>query len=551
MQVANSSYTTHIPNIYCSNMPIARFATLLVVTGFLSTVGHLGAPAFGALDDDLVALDIVSKIHTDRSLTARASSDFGHIVEAAPNGVFHPVSPADIAALIRFSLYQQTPFTVAPRGKGHSSRGQALAPGGIVVDMPSLGRGDHGHRVNVSIDGMYVDVGGEQLWFDVLHATLKHGLTPRVWTDYLRITVGGTLSNAGIGGQVFRHGPQISNVRELDVVTGTGDMITCSPGNNSDLFYGALGGLGQFGVITRARVGLERAPKRVKWVRLAYTDVHQFTADQELLISNGAGFDYVEGQVQLNRTLTEGRRSSSFFSAAELARLTELALGTGSSAVYYIEGAMYYDDGSASTVDRKLEALLEELSFVPGFAFVRDASYVQFLDRVGQEEQKLRSAGAWDVPHPWLNLFVPRSRIHDFAAGVFDGVLRGTRPVGLILMYPMNRDRWDDRMTTVTPDEDVFYAVGLLRSAVAAGDLERLERENEAALGLCDRAGIGCKQYLPHHASQEGWRRHFGAKWDRVAALKATYDPRAILSPGQGIFPAAVASTTPATITAS
>ncbi|KAM3192023.1 hypothetical protein ACQJBY_069334 [Aegilops geniculata] len=551
MQVANSSYTTHIPNIYCSNMPIARFATLLVVTGFLSTVGHLGAPAFGALDDDLLALDIVSKIHIDRSLTARASSDFGHIVEAAPNGVFHPVSPVDIAALIRFSLYQQTPFTVAPRGKGHSSRGQALAPGGIVVDMPSLGRGDHGHRVNVSIDGMYVDVGGEQLWFDVLHATLKHGLTPRVWTDYLRITVGGTLSNAGIGGQVFRHGPQISNVHELDVVTGTGDMITCSPGNNSDLFYGALGGLGQFGVITRARVGLERAPKRVKWVRLAYTDVHQFTADQELLISRGAGFDYVEGQVQLNRTLTEGWRSSSFFSAAELARLTELALGTGSAAVYYIEGAMYYDDGSAATVDRNLEALLEELSFVPGFVFVRDVAYVQFLDRVGQEEQKLRSAGVWDVPHPWLNLFVPRSRIHDFAAGVFDGVLRGTRPVGLILMYPMNRDRWDDRMTTVTPDEDVFYAVGLLRSAVAAGDLERLERENEAVLGLCDRAGMGCKQYLPHHASQDGWRRHFGAKWGRVAALKATYDPRAILSPGQGIFPAAVASTTPAAITAS
>ncbi|XP_044428795.1 cytokinin dehydrogenase 10-like [Triticum aestivum] len=532
-------------------MPIARFATLLIVTGFLSTVGHLGAPAFGALDDDLLSLDVVSKIHTDRSLTARASSDFGHIVEATPDGVFHPVSPADIAALIRFSLYQQTPFTVAPRGKGHSSRGQALAPGGIVVDMPSLGRGDHGHRVNVSIDGMYVDVGGEQLWFDVLHATLKHGLTPRVWTDYLRITVGGTLSNAGIGGQVFRHGPQISNVHELDVVTGTGDMITCSPGNNSDLFYGALGGLGQFGVITRARVGLERAPKRVRWVRLAYTDVHQFTADQELLISRGAGFDYVEGQVQLNRTLTEGRRSSSFFSASELARLTELALGTGSAAVYYIEGAMYYGDRSAATVDRKLEALLEELSFVPGLAFVRDASYVQFLDRVGQEEQKLRAAGAWDVPHPWLNLFVPRSRIHDFAAGVFDGVLRGARPAGLILMYPMNRDRWDDRMTTATPDEDVFYAVGLLRSAVAAGDLERLERENEAVLELCDRAGMGCKQYLPHHASQDGWRRHFGAKWDRVAALKATYDPRAILSPGQGIFPAVVASTTPATITAS
>lgn len=97
-------------------------------------------------------------------------------------------------------------------------------------------------------------------------------------------------------------------------------------------------------------------------------------------------------------------------------------------------------------------------------------------------------------------------------------------------------------MTAVTPDEDVFYIVGLLRSAVAAGDLEQLERENEAVLEFCDRAGIGCKQYLPHYTSQDGWRRHFGEKWGRIAELKARHDPRAILSPGQRIFPAAVAS---------
>ncbi|CAN6201284.1 unnamed protein product [Urochloa humidicola] len=514
-----------------------------MITSFIPTINHFHTVATVALPyDDIFTLDIVSKIHTDRDSTAKASSDFGHIVEAIPNGVFHPTSPADIAALIRLSISQSKPFTVAPRGQGHSARGQALAPGGIVIDMRSMGRGDHGCRVNVSTNELWVDVGGEQLWIDVLHATLKHGLAPRIWTDYLRITIGGTLSNGGIGGQAFRHGPQISNVHELDVVTGKGEMITCSPDKQSDLFFGALGGLGQFGVITRARVALEPAPKRVLWIRIAYSDVESFTSDQELLISkrsSGSGFDYIEGQVQLNRTLTEGRRSSSFFSASELDQLAELALRTGSGAIYYIEGAMYYnDDTSLSSVNQKLERLLEELKFAPGLAFVRDVSYVDFLDRVGREERKLRSAGVWDVPHPWLNLFVPRSRILDFDAGVFKGILRDTRPAGLILVYPMNRDVWDDRMTAATPEDedDVFYAVGLLRSAVAAGELERMERENAAVLELCDREGIGCKQYLPHHASPEGWRRHFGEKWGRVAALKRKYDPRRILSPGQGIF---------------
>jgi cytokinin dehydrogenase len=131
-------------------------------------------------------------------------------------------------------------------------------------------------------------------------------------------------------------------------------MITCSQDKNSDLFFAALGGLGQFGVITRARIRLERAPKRVRWVRLAYSDVGSFTRDQELLISpkreGGPGFDYIEGQVQLNRTLTEGRRSSSFFSASELDRLARLAGETRAGAVYYIEGAMYYDDDTAASV---------------------------------------------------------------------------------------------------------------------------------------------------------------------------------------------------------
>lgn len=106
-------------------------------------------------------------------------------------------------------------------------------------------------------------------------------------------------------------------------------------------------------------------------------------------------------------------------------------------------------------------------------------------------------------------------------------------------------------MTAVTPDEDVFYAVGLLRSAVAGGgDVEQLERENAAVLELCDLAGggIGCRQYLPHHVSRDGWRRHFGAKWSRVADLKARYDPRAILSPGQGIFPPPPPSPPPAAV---
>lgn len=46
--------------------------------------------------------------------------------------------------------------------------------------------------------------------------------------------------------------------------TGKGEVVTCSEKQNTDLFYGVLGGLGQFGIITRARIALEKAPKMVQ-----------------------------------------------------------------------------------------------------------------------------------------------------------------------------------------------------------------------------------------------------------------------------------------------
>lgn len=73
----------------------------------------------------------------------------------------------------------------------------------------------------MSKSGLYADVEGAFLWIEVLNKTLELGLTPVSWTDYLYLTVGGTLSNGGISGQTFRYGPQISNVLEMDVITGT------------------------------------------------------------------------------------------------------------------------------------------------------------------------------------------------------------------------------------------------------------------------------------------------------------------------------------------
>ena len=202
------------------------FTAIFIINRLMSIIG-ISKPWIN-ISPKLLTLDIAGKLSVDPSAIESASQDFGHIVKAIPEAVLYPSSPEDIATLIKFSYNNSIPFRIAAKGHGHSVRGQALANNGVVVDMTSMKKHRNGTGIQISSDGLYADVGGEQLWIDVLNTTLEHGLAPVSWTDYLYLTVGGTLSNAGISGQTFRHGPQISNVYEMDVITGLIFLLSLS-----------------------------------------------------------------------------------------------------------------------------------------------------------------------------------------------------------------------------------------------------------------------------------------------------------------------------------
>ncbi|CAI9761092.1 unnamed protein product [Fraxinus pennsylvanica] len=391
---------------------------------------------------------------------------------------------------------------------------------------------ENGNGIRVSTLGHYVDVGGLQLWIDVLNATLEHDLAPVSGIDYLFLTLCGTLSNAGISGQTFLYGPQISNVLEMDVVTGNGDFLTCYKDSNSELFYAVLGGLGQFGIITRARIVLTKAPKRVKWVRMLYSDFSIFSRDQEHLISI-KGLEFLEGSLIMDYSPANNWRFS-FFTPYNESQISPLLKKHG--ILYYLDMVKYYEDEAINSVNKEVEKLPEELNYIPGFAFMKDPNYVDFPNRVQTGEITLKLKGLWDVPHPWLNLFVPKSHIMDFNDGVFvDTIHRQKITKGPILVYPTTKIKWDDRMFAVTPNEDIFYCVRLLHSS-SFDDWQYLDNQNNAILEFCNRAGIKMKQYLPHYKSKEDWIKHFGSKWNTFKERKAQFDPRKILSSEQKNF---------------
>ncbi|EEF52637.1 cytokinin dehydrogenase 5 [Ricinus communis] len=538
-------------------MATNKLLLTFAICRLIITVGLTVDPA------ELLRLGVDGRLSVDPSDVEMASLDFGLLSRSQPMAVFHPASAQDIARLVRAAYNSAHGFTVSARGHGHSINGQAQTRiNGVVIEMSGSDsrRSQLGLRKpaspKVSAKEMHVDVWGGELWIDVLKSTLEYGLAPKSWTDYLYLSVGGTLSNAGISGQAFNHGPQISNVHELDVVTGKGEILTCSDQQNSELFHAVLGGLGQFGIITRARIALEPAPQRVRWIRVLYSSFSSFTRDQEYLISlqgNSAAqkFDYVEGFVIVDEGLINNWRSS-FFSPRNPVKIS--SIGANGGVLYCLEVTKNYDDSTVDTIDQEIEWLLKKLNFIPSSVFTTDLPYVDFLDRVHKAELKLRSKGLWDVPHPWLNLFVPKSRIADFDKGVFKGIL-GNKTSGPILIYPMNRNKWEQRSSAVTPDEEVFYLVALLRSALDNGEetqtLEYLSNQNRQILRFCDDAGIKVKQYLPHYTSEEEWVDHFGDKWSKFYHNKMEFDPRRILATGQRIFMPSFPRSSPSTTMAS
>lgn len=93
----------------------------------------------------------------------------------------------------------------------------------------------------------------------------------------------------------------------------------------------------------------------------------------------------------------------------------------------------------------------------------------------------------------------------------------------------------------MTPDEEVFYLVGLLSSALPVSEgkesLEKIERRNRRIVEMCERGKLGVKQYLAHYSKREEWERHFGRRrWQVMLRRKSQYDPSALLAPGHRIF---------------
>jgi cytokinin dehydrogenase len=431
------------------------------------------------------------ELTVDPAAIAEAADDFGHIISRAPIAVLRPASDNDVRKMVRYA--NKHDLKVAMRGQGHSTYGQAQVQGGVVIDSRTL-------ATIHSIDCDRAEVDAGVTWNQLITASIPEGLTPPVLTDYLDLSVGGTLSVGGIGGVTHRKGFQLDNVIELEVITGEGKKVKCSRTKRKRLFEAVLGGLGQYAIITRATVRLEPAEQTARIYRLFYSDIEQYVADQ-ILCSQDERFSYLEGQVQPN--------------------------GAGGFQ-YMMEAAVWFTDDEPDDA-----ALTSDLSF--DSSTVEDQPYEQWLRRLEPVVAFLKSIGIWTFPHPWIDLFVPASEAASVAAAALASVPPDTQDP--ILFYPFKRSRLKKSLAQVPAEQDLFLFDILRTAPPIPGVPEALVGLNRSIYDFA--AAVGSKKYpissIPFEPAD--WLDHYGDTWDDVLELKCEYDPNNVLTPGQGIFP--------------
>jgi FAD/FMN-containing dehydrogenase len=162
-------------------------------------------------------------------------------IDKRPALVARCASAADVVRSVQFA--RDNDLVVAVRGGAHSISGKSVCDGGLVIDL-SLMKGiqvDSARRTASAQAGLQL---GE---FD--RATQAFGLATPLGivsdTGIAGLTLGG-----GLGWLNGAHGLACDNLLSAQVVTADGRLLTASPVENEDLFWGLRGGGGNFGVVT-------------------------------------------------------------------------------------------------------------------------------------------------------------------------------------------------------------------------------------------------------------------------------------------------------------
>ena len=406
--------------------------------------------------------------------------DFGRMATRVPEAVATPRNAKEVADTVRGA--SKDGVRLAVRGEGHSQGGQSLTDRGTVLDTRGLDRVQ-------PVGPELVRAQGGARWSQVLDALRGTRRLPRVLVDIGEATVGGTLSAGGVGSTSHRHGAQVGQVEQLEVVTGTGDRVRCSPDRNAGLFNAVRGGQGQFGIITDAWIRLREAGERFRQHQLLYRDYDRFADDFERVVEADR-FDHLRAEIRWHEQ--------------------EILLCAG------FEYSGEPDDA------RVLAGLQYD-----------ENTYTRDTASVGRAVMYASWAFSWLHYHPWRDWILPWDTLRTLLSQPLpDPRWVPPRPWSWTGLYAIGKAAIDAPLFMRPPgSRAILYSVLAVHgefqyetATAFAGKLREVDRT---------LVGFGGKGYLSGEVGYgpKEWAEHYGEMLEQAFSWKREFDPELVFNP--------------------
>jgi FAD/FMN-containing dehydrogenase len=440
---------------------------------------------------------------------ARAEAIWNADIQRQPGAIVRPTSAEEVARVVTTARAQGVDLTV--RGGGHSSAGNAVADGAIMIDLSRM------NGVRVDPEARRAHVGGGASWAALDAATAPHGLAVNGGTVSHTGVAGLTLSG-GMGWLMAQQGLSCDNLVGATLVTADGRVVSASEDVEPDLFWALRGAGTNFGVVTELVFELHEVDPMAQ---LGFFFWAPEDAAEPFALVRDELFDLPDSIGMLVAGLSAP--AAPFVPAEHHGRpgLAVLVAGWGDGAAH----------AAAIEPLRGRGALFEFVTPIPHVAL----------------QQLIDEANPWGIRcyDKGINL----EEFSDEAIAVFlDWVPRKRNALSFAPMFPL-RGRYreiPDDATAFGSSRSARWAVSMVAMGLPEGDDEEIFAADRAwARGFWE----AMRPFAPNGATYVNFERDadearvrdsYGeAKHRRLAALKAVWDPDNVFHHNANIKPAA------------